>query len=407
MASEDVKPKKLIVHVAEEDIADLKQRLNKTRWPDELEGVDWDYGVPKAYIKELAHYWETSFDWRQAESMINTFANYEMDVNGIALHFVHERSSDPNAIPLIFSHGWPGSFIEAFKIIKKLTNPGENGGKKQAFHVVVPSLPGYSFSSSPTQRGFGVSEIAKTFNELMLKLGYSTYVAQGGDWGAAISSALGGIYPQHCRAIHINLCFAQPSYTNPWHVAQLLNARLPIANWFPLTISYEEMTNLDEAMKWRIHETGYSGIHSTKPQTLSYALTDSPVGLLAWIVEKFRAWSDCGGDVESRFTKDELLTNVAIYWFNKNIVGSMRLYYESMGPNAIASQSAVRLSQKIRVPTAVANFPRELFRAPKAWAASRYNLKQWSKFQKGGHFAAMEEPELLAEDIIKFFSKHH
>ncbi|CAL5229171.1 g12446 [Coccomyxa viridis] len=405
MTQEDVRPKKLIVHVPEDDIDDLKSRLSRTRWPGELEGIGWEYGAKKSYIQELAHYWEKEYDWRKAEAHINSFANYEMEVNGIELHFVHERSSDPNAIPLIFSHGWPGSFIEAFKMIRKLTDPGENGGKKQAFHVIVPSLPGYGFSSAPTKPGFGVGEIAKTFHELMLKLGYNKYVAQGGDWGSAITTALGGMYPQHCRAIHINMCFARPSYTNPWHLAQIANAKLPIANWFPVAISYQEMANLQAAQDFQTFETGYSKIHSTKPQTLGYALTDSPVGLMAWIVEKFRTWSDCGGDVESRFSKDELLTNVAIYWFNRNIVSSMRLYYESMGPYAPPAQSWLR--HCVTVPSAIANFPKELYCAPKAWAATKYNLKQWSKFQKGGHFAALEEPDLLADDVIKFFSKYH
>ncbi|BDA50390.1 Epoxide hydrolase 1 [Coccomyxa sp. Obi] len=396
-------PKKLTIAVKDTQISDLKARLAQTRWPDQLEGVGWEYGSELGYVKELAEYWQNTFDWRKAEASLNSFANFEMNVNGIELHFIHERSSDPDAIPILLSHGWPGSVFEFHKIIPKLTNPGANGGKKQAFHVVAPSLPGYGFSSAPKQPGFGVNQIAKTFDELMVALGYTSYVAQGGDWGSAVTTVLGALHSDHCKAIHINLCFAPPNWLNPWHLAQVLNAKLPVANWFPLFITKQEMAWLNSAQEFQNKETGYSKIQGTKPQTLGYALNDSPVGLMAWIVEKFRTWSDCGGDVESRFSKDELLTNISLYWFNANITSSARLYYETMGPFAKNTFHRGR----VKVPTGVANFPKELFCAPKAWAASQYNLKQWTVLPSGGHFAAMEEPELLAEDVRKFFAKYH
>ncbi|KAK9917222.1 hypothetical protein WJX75_001993 [Coccomyxa subellipsoidea] len=395
-------PKKLTVAIPDAQISDLKSRLSQIRWPDQLKGVGWEYGSELSYVKELAEYWQNTFDWRKAEASLNSFANYEMLVNGIELHFIHERSSDPDATPIVLSHGWPGSVFEFHKIIRKLTTPGANG--KPAFHVVVPSLPGYGFSSAPTKPGFGINEMARTFDELMVALGYTSYVAHGGDWGSAITTVLGALHSDHCKAIHINGCFAPPSLLNPWHLAQLVNASLPIANRFPLFISFQEMGWLKAFGDFQAKETGYSNIQSTKPQTLGYALNDSPVGLLAWIVEKFRTWSDCNGDVESRFTKDELLTNVSLYWFNQNITSSTRLYYETMGPFA---KPDTFHQGPVKVPTAVANFPKEPFCSPKAWAASKYNLHQWSIFPSGGHFAALEEPDALAEDIQKFFAKYH
>ncbi|KAL3151609.1 hypothetical protein ABBQ38_012601 [Trebouxia sp. C0009 RCD-2024] len=386
------------------DVEDLKERLSRSRWPDQLPGVGWEYGANLQYVQELAEHWETKFDWQKAEAYINSFRQYKLTVNGIELHFVHERSDDPDAIPLIFSHGWPGSFMEAFKIIPRLT-----AGKPQAFHVVVPSLPGFGFSSAPKTVGFGAAEIAKTYNGLMQALGYTSYVAQGGDYGSAVTCCLGSGFPKHCKAIHLNFVdvaigFGRPRMSNPWHVAMLLNAKLPFLDGVPLFISREEIEYLKQNERFVKYEAGYAQLQFTKPTTVGYGLNDSPVGLLAYIVEKFRSWSDCRGDLESRFSKDDVLMDISLYWFNKNITSSFRVYYESMGPHA--KDKHLTSGKRVEVPTAVANFRNELFKVPQSWAASSFNLKRWSKFPTGGHFAALEEPELLANDMIQFFAQY-
>ncbi|KAK9833283.1 hypothetical protein WJX81_002954 [Elliptochloris bilobata] len=393
------------IDIPEAALQDLRERLLKSRLPEPLEDVGWSYGTEYEYLKELAHYWATSFDWRKQEAYLNSFPQFKLLVNGIDLHFVHLRSAEPNAIPLILSHGWPGTFFEFHKMFEALAapKPTVDGSKPQAFHVVAPSLPGYGFSSAPRRPGFGVGKIAETFDALMSALGYQTYVAQGGDWGSAITSTLARKYPERCRAIHINLVFAGPCWSNPLHLLQMANM-LPGLRRFPVFLSRDEMKAVDDGAHFQEHETGYSKIQGTKPQTLGYALNDSPAGLLAWIVEKFHTWADTRGEgVESAFVRDEVLTNVAIYWLTGSITSSTRLYHEAMHSGEVRRISA----SYCKVPTGVAVFPKEIFRAPRSWASAVYNIQQWSVFPRGGHFAALEAPAELTADVRKFFAAHH
>eukprot|EP00884_Botryococcus_braunii_P013286 jgi/Botrbrau1/21959/Bobra.0249s0082.1 len=406
----DKAPLSFQVHLKPDDIKDLQMRLEHARWPDELEDEQWQYGTDKTYLKELAEYWRTGFSFKNLEDTLNQYKQYTLSVNGIHVHFLHERSANPDAIPLLFLHGWPGSFFEVYKILPLLQAGKERGAPD--FHVVAPSLPGFGFSSAPTKKGFGTVKMAETVNGLMLKLGYPKYVAQGGDAGAFIGKALGAYHSENCRAFHTNMPIALPNFLNPWDVAIFLNAVLPGVKNFPLLLSRKELQGARDYERWEAKETGYSKIQGTKPQTLGYAMTDSPVGLLAWIVEKFRSWSDCNGNVESVFSKDELLTNVSIYWFSGSITSSFRVYYEESHLNLMKSSSSGgppknSMTAYCKVPTGVALLPKELFTPIWRFMRSSYNLKQVSEFDRGGHFAAMEVPDLLARDIQDFFRKWH
>eukprot|EP00882_Tetradesmus_deserticola_P002705 GHRQ01002876.1.p1 GENE.GHRQ01002876.1~~GHRQ01002876.1.p1 ORF type:complete len:360 (+),score=146.10 GHRQ01002876.1:93-1082(+) len=317
-------------------------------------------------------------------------AQFTTTISGIQLHFVWERSDNSHAIPLLLLHGWPGSYFEFYKLIPMLKATGR-------YHIVAPSLPGYGWSSAATERGMGVTAIAGIMDSLMSQLGYRRYLAQGGDWGAIISRALGLYHPDSCAGIHLNMCLARPCMTNPWHLAQVLNVWL--APSLPLTISVEEVQGVQAMRHFERDESGYQNIQGTKPQTLAYALTDSPVGLAAWLLEKARTWSDCGGTPDNALSKDEILTNIAIYWFSGRIASSMRLYKETLGNKA---EMQALLGPYCKTPTGVAIFPRELYRPPKAWAKSIYNVQLWSHMPQGGHFAAWEQPQLLAQEIHKF-----
>ncbi len=376
------------IQVPDAVLADLKERLGRTRWPDQIAGTGWDYGTDMAYLKELVDYWRDGFDWRKQEGYLNQFPQFRMQVDGVDLHFVHVRGKGPNPAPLLLSHGWPGSFFEMHKVIGPLSDPAAHGGDPaDAFDVVVPSLPGYGFSGPTRERGVGPARIAQLFHGLMTaELGYQRFGAQGGDWGSIISTTMARLYPQSLNGVHLNM----------------LSGRLP-----PLESPTDEEKALAEKQAaFGQEETGYQRIQGTRPQTLAYGLNDSPAGLAAWIVEKWRAWSDCEGDVEKRFTKDEILTNVTIYWVTGTINSSTRLYYEaSLGgqrpPSGAAPSPAPPMAA--RVPTAVADFPREIYRASRRQAEGAFNLTQWTQMPSGGHFAAMEEPRLLVEDIRKFF----
>ncbi len=367
----------------DELLDDLQQRLARTRFPGEVAGSGWDYGTNLAYLRELVDYWRDRFDWRAAEASLNAMPQFTAKVRGLDLHFVHVRGTGPAPMPLIFSHGWPGSFWEVHKILGPLTDPAAHGGDPaDAFDVVAPSLPGYGFSEDPSARGMTPSAIADLFAALMTDtLGYSRFGAQGGDWGAVITAAMGYAHTDAVAGIHMNMLGVRP-YTRDGAP--------------PLT--HAETSFLAEAERWRNAETGYQQIQGTKPQTLAYGLTDSPAGLAAWIVEKFRSWSDCDGDVERRFSKDELLTNIMIYWVSGCIGSSVRLYYESrhhpwsLGPG-----------ERITVPVGFARFPVELTRPPREWVERACNLQHWSDLPSGGHFAALEEPAALVEDIRAFF----
>ncbi len=363
---------------------DLRRRLAGTRWPDEIPASGWDYGSNLAYLKELVEYWRTSFDWRAQEKLINSFNHFRAEVEELNIHFIHERGKGPNPTPLIITHGWPSSFFEMYKIVPLLADPGSHGGDPaDAFDVVAPSLPGFGFSDRPTQRGMDILRVADLWAKLMTeKLGYLRFGAQGGDIGAGVTSRLGFAHPENLTGIHLTSVTRPTPYLGP-------GAR---------ELSDAEKAHLDQREKWQQAEGGYSHIQGTKPQTLSYGLNDSPAGLAAWIVEKYRTWSDCGGDVESRFTKDELLTTITIYWITQTISSSTRMYYENQ-----RQVWSLKSGERVQVPSGIALFPQEISQPPREWAERSYNVCRWTEMPRGGHFAALEEPELLAQDIRAFF----
>ena len=371
------------VDIKEDVLTDLRERLKRTRWPDEIPGSGWDYGSNLAYVKELVDYWIEEFDWRKQEEVINGYSQFIDEVDGLDVHYIHERGKGPDPLPLLLIHGWPGSIVEFLDFIPLLTDPAAHGGdERDSFDVVAPSMPGYGFSEKPSVPGMGVNGMADVFAKLMSQIGYESYVAQGGDWGASISSRLGFSHSDKVKAIHINMILGGSPYLGP-------GSR-------PLSDS--EKQYLREIEQWERDEGAYGHIQGTKPQTLAYGLNDSPAGLAAWIVEKWRSWSDCGGDIESVYTKDQILTNVTLYWVTETINSSARIYYETRNDRWRLSQG-----EGIGVPTAVAVFPEELDRPVKEWAERTYNVQRWTEFPKGGHFAAMEEPQALAADMREFF----
>ena len=371
------------INVADDVLDDLRERLDRTRYPDQIEGSGWDYGTDSTYLRELCDYWRTAFDWRKQEARLNSFPHFRAEVDGLRLHFIHQRSSEPGALPLIITHGWPGSVFEFVKIIAPLTDPVAHGGKKEdAFHVVCPSMPGYGFSDAPRQSGFDIKHVGEINAKLMAQLGYTRYGAQGGDWGSLASTWNAVTAPDNVRGIHLNMVIGRPP-----------SGGNPVEGLTP-----EEVQGLMRADHFRKLETGYQRIQGTKPQTLGYGLNDSPAGLAAWIVEKWRTWSDCGGDIEKRFTKDELLTNIMIYWATNTITSSMRLYCESARSKHFGPAPG-----KVETPTAFAVFPYDLSPLPRSWAERHYNVTQWTPMPRGGHFAALEEPGLLVDDIRAFF----
>ena len=378
----DVRPFK--VEVPDATLEDLRERLGRTRWPDEIPGSGWDYGSNLAYIKELVEYWRTRFDWRAQERAINAFAHYRATVDGLGIHFIHERGKGPDPLPLIMTHGWPGSFFEMVKIIPLLTDPASHGGDAaDSFDVVVPSMPGYGFSDHTTQRGVNLVKIPDLWAQLMTEgLGYRRFGAQGGDWGAGVTARFGFAYPDRVVGIHVTSVLGVQPYLGP-------GAR---------ELSEEEQAGIAAFKSWMGSEGGYAHLQGTKPQTLAYGLNDSPAGLAAWIVEKYRTWSDCDGDVERRYTKDELLTTVTIYWVTQSINSSTRLYYEHWHNPWSFGQG-----ERIQVPCGVALFPKEICPQPREYAERSYNVQRWTEMPRGGHFAALEEPELLAQDIRAFF----
>ena len=378
----DVQPFK--VQVPDATLKDLQERLTQTRWSDEIPGSDWDYGTNLAYHKELVGYWQNGFNWRAQEEAINKFSHFRADVDGLGIHFIHERGKGPNPMPLIMTHGWPGSFFEMSKITPLLADPASHGADPaDAFDVVVPSMPGYGFSDHPTKPGMHVLRVSDLWAKLMTEgLGYNRFGAQGGDWGASVTAYLGFAYPENLIGIHTT------SMTGP----------MPYLGPGSTPLSEAEQALMKQREGWMQAEGGYSHIQRTKPQTLSYGLNDSPAGLAAWIVEKYRTWSDCGGDVEKRYTKDELLTTITIYWATQTINSSTRLYYETAN-----HPWEMKQGERISVPSAMAAFPAEISRPPREWAERSYNVQRWTEMPSGGHFAALEEPERLAEDIRAFF----
>ncbi len=375
-------PEPFKINVADSVLTDLRERLERVRWPGEIPNTAWDYGANLAYMRELVDYWRTHYDWRAHERQLNRWPQFRVTIDGQRIHYIHARGNGPSPFPLIITHGWPGSIAEFMEIIGPLTDPAAHGGDPaDAFDVIAPSLPGYGFSDPTHDRQVNIIRIAEWFTVLMNQvLGYTRYGAQGGDWGAMVTSRLGFSDAQHVAGIHLNMVGVAP------HPANRLN------------LSQAEQTFLKSMDKWRDEETGYQNIQGTKPQTLGYALNDSPVGLCAWIIEKFRTWSDCDGAVENAYTKDQLLTNIMIYWVTQTIHSSTRLYFEErhhpwrMGKD-----------DKITVPTAIALFPKEIATPPREWAERAYNVQRWTPMPAGGHFAAMEQPKLLVEDVRAFF----
>ena len=371
------------IDVPDDVLADLRERLARARMPDEPEGVGWQLGMNQAYLRQLVDYWRDEFDWRAQERRLNRLEQFKTTIDGLDIHFVHRRSAEPDAFPLILSHGWPGTFAEFDKVIGPLTDPVAHGGRAEdAFHVVVPSIPGYGFSDRPRQLGYGRDRTGAIFAELMARLGYERYGAQGGDLGAGISRWLAANDAEHVAGLHLNLCTAGPPDPDN-----------PTAGVPPAEVALME----ERAAFWTDEERGYSHMHGTKPQTLGYSLNDSPVGLAAWIVEKYRSWCDCDGNPETRFSKDELLTTLTIYWATETATSAARYYYEGRhGANAPDPA-------RIEVPTACAAFPGEFRFTPRRWLEARYNLVRFTMMPSGGHFAASEAPELLVDDLRAFF----
>ncbi|MDQ1510307.1 MAG: epoxide hydrolase [Actinomycetota bacterium] len=361
------------VEVPDAVLDDLRDRLARTRWPDQIPGSGWDYGTDLAYLQDLCGYWQTQFDWRAQEDRFNRWPHFLTEIDGQQIHFIHARSDDPDALPLIMSHGWPGSVSEFLDVIEPL---------RESFHVVVPSLPGYGWSGPTTQPGWDVKRVAEAWATLMARLGYDRYGAQGGDWGAMISAQLAALDPEHVIGLHSNMVLAFP------------------ADASGITLTDEE--NADIAAAGAFMQTGaaYQEIQGKNPQTLGYGLTDSPAGLAGWIVEKFRAWTDNDGNPEDAVTRDQILTNITVYWVTKTINSSIRLYCESQ-----RSARFGPVGEYIGVPTAAAVFPKEIFRIPRAYAETRFNLVRYNRFDRGGHFAALEEPDLLVDDIRGFFKE--
>jgi pimeloyl-ACP methyl ester carboxylesterase len=373
--------------VPQEQLDDLNKRIDMTRWPDEIPGTGWSRGVPVAYLRELADYWRNSFDWRAAEAKLNQFPQFLTEVDGVNVHFLHVRSPEPGARALILTHGWPGSVVEFLDVIGPLTDPAAHGGDPaDAFHVVIPSIPGYAFSGPTGQTGWDVTRVARAWKELMSQLGYERYAVQGGDWGMPISLQLGLADPEHVTGVHINMLVTFPP-PDPAAMASLDQGDLERMQ-FGLQFSQDGM--------------GWQRIQSTRPQTLAYALTDSPVGQLAWIAEKFYEWTDSDERPEDAVSRDELLTNVTIYWLTATAGSSAQIYFESSHTDMDFFQTWGG-PWPLQMPVGVAVFPKDATRPVKSFAEQILpSLTQWTEFDRGGHFAAMEEPDLLVEDVRKF-----
>ncbi len=370
-------------HVSDNQIADLKTRLSMTRWPDQQPNASWLYGTDVTYLRGLVDYWSNGFDWRAQEAKLNSFAQLMVPISGIPMHTLHVPGKGPDPMPLLLLHGWPGSVFEFVDIIERLTNPAAFGGDPaDAFTVVAPSLPGYGLSFQPGQKRFGVRQIADATADLMKTLGYSRFGVQGGDWGSTVATSLGLHYPNHLTGIHLNFLAAvrrDPAlYTDP---------------------SPEVQEFVGQLKHFTAEETGYQLIQGTKPQTLAFALTDSPVGLAAWLVEKFRSWTDCAGNPEAALSRDQMLADISFYWFTGCIGSSFWPYYDRLH-----SPWFVPDGTTVEVPTGYAQFPLEILRPPRVIAEKVFsNIQRWSVMTKGGHFAAMEQPAALAFEMTEFF----
>jgi len=375
--SNSIKPFR--VAVGDEVLDDLRSRLRNTRWPETELVNDWSQGAPLSWIQEICRYWADDYDWRSREALLNRFEQFTTEIDGLDFHFLHVRSPHPEAMPLLITHGWPGSIVEFHKVIEPLTNPTAHGGDAaDACHVVCPSLPGFGFSAKPLTTGWGVDRIAAAWAVLMDRLGYQRYGAQGGDWGSAVTTSLGAKDPEHCAGIHITLAMGTR----------------PKIDGDPTPEEARALKGLKYYKDW---DSGYSKEQSTRPQTIGYGLTDSPAGQAAWILEKFWAWTDCDGHPENILSRDELLDNVMLYWVTATAASSARLYWESFG----LGRRAVR---KVNIPTGVAVFPKEIITPVRRWMEGDFtNIRHWSEMPKGGHFAAFEQPQLFVDDVRVYF----
>jgi pimeloyl-ACP methyl ester carboxylesterase len=366
--------------VSDDEIADLHRRLDFVRWPEREIVADWSQGVPLEFMRDLTQYWRTAYDWRRCEAALNAAGQSKINIDGLSIHFLHVRSRCANAMPLILTHGWPGGVTEFLKVIGPLTDPERHGGSaRDAFDVIIPSLPGFGFSGIPSQIGWGVERVAKAWDALMRALGYEEYVAQGGDWGAYVTTAITRLPNSLCQGIHLNMPVALPTK----HELE--------------TASDSERDAIADLERYRRTEFGYALLQSTRPQTLGFAIADSPVGQAAWIAEKFHAWSDCSGDLWSVVSRDELLDVVMLYWLGNRGASSARLYWESFE----------RLSQPrgTLAWTGCSLFAKELFRPARRWVEREFpNLSYWNEVACGGHFAALEQPELFVTELRRCFS---
>ncbi|MDN3292779.1 epoxide hydrolase [Streptomyces ficellus] len=375
------------IAVGQEALDDLERRLAATRWPEELPGTGWQRGVPVGCLRELAEYWRTGFSWRRAEEHLNAFPQFLTEIDGVDIHFLHIRSPEPDAMPLIVTHGWPGSVAEFLDVIGPLTDPrGHGGDPADAFHLVIPSLPGYGFSGRPREAGWDTARIGRAWAELMHRLGYRRYLVQGGDWGMPVSLRTALADPEHVAGVHLNMLVTLP----PEDPAE------------PARLEPQDRARLEFAAAFEQDGAGWRKIQSTRPQTLAYGLTDSPVGQLAWIAEKFKEWSAAGPAAEIPVSRDWLLTNVSIYWFTASAGPSAQLYYESNRLDADFLRTWAG-PWPLAMPVGVAVFPGDAVRPIRRWAERILpTLTHWSEFDRGGHFAALEQPELFVSDVRAF-----
>ena len=372
--------RKYKIEVPDSALDDLKQRLKNTRWPNKETVGDWNQGVPLAYVQEVCNYWQTKYDWRRCEKELNALPQFITEIDGMDINFIHVKSKHDKALPLIITHGWPGSVLEFLDVIGPLTDPTAHGGKAEdAFHLVLPTMPGFGFSGKPTTTGWGIEKIGQTWGKLMALLGYDRYVAQGGDWGSIIVHSMAVTETKNCAAVHNNMVLVQPSEA-------LLK-----------DLTDKEKSALEGVKYYFDWDSGYSKEQSTRPQTLGYGLVDSPAGQAAWIIEKFWKWTDCKGHPENAVKRDKMLDDIMMYWLPAAGASSARLYWESFA-------TLLQPAKPIEMPMGVSIYPFEIFRGSKRWCEERYkNLNHYNELDRGGHFAALEVPDLFVTELRNCF----